>query len=73
MQLKSGEVAVVKRRAVAGPSPTVCTLSDRKGQPSIGSVTLDSADPAHAIAGPLTDTAAYARVLPERVFGVVPA
>jgi HD-GYP domain-containing protein (c-di-GMP phosphodiesterase class II) len=73
VQLKSGEVAVVKRRAVAGPAPTVCTLSDRKGQPSIGSVSLDTSDPAHAIVGPLADAAAYTRVLPERVYGVVPA
>jgi hypothetical protein len=71
VQLKSGEVAVVKRRGAAGPAPQVCTLSDRNGKPSIGSQMLDSSDPNHAITGPCADTARYARVLPERVFGVI--
>lgn len=71
VQLKSGEVAVVKRRGAAGPAPQVCTLSDRQGKPTIGSQMLDSADPAHAITGPFTETARYARVQPERVYGLV--
>lgn len=71
VQLKSGEVAVVKRRAQAGPSPLVCTVSDRRGQPSTQSTTLDSADAAHAITGPLADATGFARVLPERVYGLV--
>jgi hypothetical protein len=73
VQLKSGEVAVVKRRGAAGPAPVVCTLSDKQGKPSIASQTLDSADAAHAIAGPYTETARYARVQPERVYGVIEA
>lgn len=71
VQLKSGEVAVVTRRGQSGPAPTVCTLSDRKGQPSIGSATFDSHDPEHAITGPLQDTSKFQRVLAERVYGVV--
>lgn len=71
VQLKSGEVAVVKRRGVGGPAPVVCTLSDRSGKPSIASQTLDTADPAFAITGPHTDTAPFARVQPERVYGVI--
>ena len=70
VQLKSGEVAVVKRRG-AGPAPRVCTLSDARGQPSIGSRELDSADAAHTITGPAATTAAYARVPGERVYGLL--
>lgn len=72
VQLKSGEVAVVKRRG-AGPAPRVCTLSDARGQPSIGSRELDCADAAHAITGPAATTAAYARVPGERVYGLLMA
>lgn len=71
--LKSGEVAVVARRAPSGPAPQVCTLSDTHGKPSVNSRLVDSHDPAHAIAGALTDTTGYPRVLPERVYGFVPA
>ncbi|MFO1325835.1 MAG: HD domain-containing phosphohydrolase [Rubrivivax sp.] len=70
VQLKSGEVAVVKRRGT-GPAPRVCTLSDARGHPSVQSRELDSAEPAHAIAGPAADTAAYARVPGERVYGLL--
>ena len=73
VQIKSGEIAVVIRRGTQGPAPQVCTLTDRHGKPSIASVTLDSADPASAITAPCTDTAPYARVLPERVYGLVGA
>jgi HD-GYP domain-containing protein (c-di-GMP phosphodiesterase class II) len=71
VQLKSGEVAVVKRRGANGPAPQVCTLSDRNGKPSIGSQVLDSAIPAHAISAPWTDSGPFARVQPERVYGVI--
>jgi len=71
VQLKSGEVAVVTRRGSAGPAPQVCTLSDRKGQPSIASTTFDSHDAEHAITGPLLDTTKFQRVLAERVYGVI--
>lgn len=71
--LRSGEVAVVKRRATAGPAPLVCTLSDTHGKPSVNSHTLDTQQPGHAITGPLNDTSAFPRVLPERVYGLVPA
>ncbi len=73
VQLRSGEVAVVKRRGAAGPAPTVCTLSDTHGKPSVNSHTLDTVQPEHAITGPLEDTSAYPRVLPERVYGLIPA
>ncbi len=71
VQLASGEVAVVTHRGAGHLSPMVCTLSDRKGKPTINSQALDSADPAHAITGPCADPSAFARVLPERVYGLV--
>lgn len=72
VQLKSGLVAVVKRRPAGSPSPLVLTLSDRKGQPSVHAQTVDTADPDHAITGPCADPAAFGRVLGERVYGIVP-
>lgn len=72
--LKSGEVAVVKRRAADGaPAPTVCTLSDARGKPSVHSHERATHEAEHAIAGVLADTSAYSRVLPERVYGFVSA
>ncbi len=68
--LKSGEVAVVKRRG-SGPAPSVCTLSDTHGRPSVKSREVDTADPACAIAGSLADPAGYTRVLGERVYGLL--
>lgn len=70
--LKSGEVAVVTRRPRLGTAPLVCTLSDGKGQPSVNSRRLDSAEPAHAITGPCLQAQAYPRVPPERVYGLLP-
>lgn len=68
--LKSGEVAVVKRRGT-GPAPRVFTLSDAHGKPSPRSREVDTADAATAIAGPLADAKGYTRVPGERVYGVV--
>lgn len=68
--LKSGEVAVVKRRG-AGPAPRVCTLSDAKGQPSVKSREVDTGEATSAIAGPLADATGYTRVPGERVYGLV--
>lgn len=68
--LRTGEVAVVKRRG-SGPAPKVCTLSDARGHPSIKSRELDTAEAANAIAGPLADVAGYTRVPGERVYGLI--
>lgn len=70
VQLRSGEVAMVKRRG-SGPAPRVCTLSDARGHPSVQSHELDTADPAHAIVGPLADGSAYTRVPGERIYGLL--
>lgn len=71
VMLKSGEVAVVKRRGSSGPAPLVCTLSDRQGKPSVNSQELDTTDPAHAITGPCTGVDSYSRVPGERVYGML--
>lgn len=70
--LKSGEVAVVTRRPTANAGSQVCTLSDALGQPSTKTQRRDSAEPAYAVAGPCMQTQAYPRVLPERVYGLLP-
>lgn len=71
VRLKSGEVAVVKRRPSTGSAPRVCTLGDAQGKPTADSAEVDTSDPACAIAGPCDDVANYPRVLGERVYGVV--
>ena len=70
VSLKSGEVAVVKRRG-SGPAPRVCTLSDARGQPSVKSREVDTSEPMNAIAGPLADASGFTRVPGERVYGVL--
>ena len=72
VQLKSGEVAVVKRRG-SGPAPKVFTLSDVRGKPSARSVDLDTAQAEHGISGPCADPAAFSRIPGERVYGIVMA
>ena len=70
--LKSGEVGVVTRRAAEGRGALVATLSDARGRPVAETHRRDSADPAFAITGAASDRAPFARVLPERVYGVLP-
>ncbi|MBK9363892.1 MAG: hypothetical protein IPM99_23585 [Rubrivivax sp.] len=71
VQLHSGQVAVVKQRPAGSPSPLALTLSDRKGQPSVNAQTVDTAEPEHAIVGPCADATPFARLLGERVYGIV--
>jgi len=72
VQLKSGEVAVVKQRPGGSPAPMVFTVSDARGEPSTTSQELDTAQPDHAITGPCADPARFPRILGERVYGLVP-
>lgn len=72
VQLKSGHVAIVKRRPAGSPSPLALTLSDRKGQPSVNAQTVNTAEPEYAIVGPCADPSPFGRVLGERVYGIVP-
>lgn len=73
LKLRSGEVAVAIRRPAAGTHPLVATLSDSQGRPSAQTHRRDSAQPEFNVQGPLVDTAGFARVLPERVYGIVDA
>ena len=71
VKLRSGEVAVAIRRPAAGTHPLVATLSDAQGRPSAQTHRRDSAQPEFNVQGPLVDAAGFARVLPERVYGIV--
>jgi hypothetical protein len=73
VQLASGEVGVVTHRAVAGRAAQVATLSDRKGQPVAATQHRDTGLSEFAVTGPLKDNAGFPRVLPERVYGLIPA
>ena len=71
VKLSSGEIGVAIRRPAAGPHPLVATLSDKNGRPSGETHRRDTAQPEFAVEGPPQDTTAFARVLPERVYGVI--
>jgi HD-GYP domain-containing protein (c-di-GMP phosphodiesterase class II) len=73
LKLRSGEVAVAIRRPAAGTHPLVATLSDTSGRPSAQTHRRDSAQPEFHVEGPLVDAPGFARVLPERVYGIVGA
>ncbi len=71
VRLSSGEVGVSIRRPAAGTHPLVATLSDKNGRPSGDTHRRDTAQPEFAVEGPLLDTTAFPRVLPERVYGLI--
>jgi len=71
VRLNSGEIGVAIRRPVAGPHPLVATLSDKNGRPSGETHRRDTAQPEFAVEGPPQDATAFARVLPERVYGII--
>ena len=73
VKLQSGEVAVVVRRAAAGPHPLVATLSDRHGRPSGETHRRNTAEPDCGIAAALPASKDFARITPERVYGLVDA
>jgi HD-GYP domain-containing protein (c-di-GMP phosphodiesterase class II) len=72
--LKSGETAVVTRRAAQGPAPRVAVISDTRGNPSLATTPRDTALPEFGIAGPLdpAKVAALPKLPPERFFGIIP-
>jgi HD-GYP domain-containing protein (c-di-GMP phosphodiesterase class II) len=70
VQLKSGEIGVVTRRAAAGHGLMVAALTDRQGKPAVSTHHRDTADPALGIAAAVPRET-IARVLPERVYGVI--
>lgn len=71
VRLHSGEIGVAIRRAAAGPHPLVATLSDKNGKPTGETHRRNSAEAGFAIDGPVDAPNAFARVLPERVYGLI--
>jgi hypothetical protein len=71
VKLDSGEIGVAIRRPAAGTHPLVATLSDRTGRPSGDTHRRDTAQPGFGVEGPLLDTTAFPRILPERVYGLI--
>jgi HD-GYP domain-containing protein (c-di-GMP phosphodiesterase class II) len=69
VKLKSGEVAIVTRRAAKGPAPIVASLSNRQGQPVVATVSRDTAQAEFAITEACGDRSGFGRVPPERVYG----
>jgi HD-GYP domain-containing protein (c-di-GMP phosphodiesterase class II) len=72
VQLNSGEVGVVIRRPSSGTHPLVATLTDIRGQPVTDTHRRNTAEAGLGIQGPLVETKAYQRVLPDRVYGWIP-
>ncbi len=72
VQLASGECAVAVRRGASATTPLVGCITDRKGQPIVGTPTRDTADPAFVVTGAAADRGLARRVLPERFYGLPP-
>jgi HD-GYP domain-containing protein (c-di-GMP phosphodiesterase class II) len=73
VQLSSGEVGVSIRLPAAGTHPIVATLGDRNGRPSSQTHVRDTSQAEFKVQGVPQDTKPYARVLPERVYGLLSA
>lgn len=70
VQLKSGELAVVVRRAADARTPLAAGVTDRHGMPSVNTVLRDTAKPEFAITGLAPDKNLMLRMPPERLFGI---
>jgi HD domain len=71
VQLKSGEIAVVTHRGASATTPRVASITNSTGKPVADTTPRDTADPAHAITGVVTDRRHLPRIQPERVYGLV--
>ena len=71
VKLRSGEVAVSIRRPAAGTHPLVATLSDHNGRPTGETHRRNTAEPDFGVETPLAASKEFARILPERVYGLV--
>jgi hypothetical protein len=71
VKLRSGEIAVAIRRPAAGTHPLVATLSDRNGRPSGETHRRNTAEPEFDVEAPVPGSREFARILPERVYGLV--
>jgi HD-GYP domain-containing protein (c-di-GMP phosphodiesterase class II) len=74
VQLRSGEIAVVTRRAAKGPAPLVSSVSHTNGMPMLETLKRNTAEPEFAIVGQATPSqmVALPRLLPERFYGLIP-
>ncbi|MCU0813843.1 MAG: hypothetical protein MUC32_05800 [Burkholderiaceae bacterium] len=70
VQLRSGEVGVVVRRAAGGRGPFVQLLGGVAAPSALDRV-VDTAEPARAIAHEAPMPAGIARIYPEQVYGIV--
>lgn len=73
VKLRSGEIAVSIRRPPAGTHPLVATLSDRNGKASGDTHRRNTAEPEFAVDAPMASSKEFARIMPERVYGLVSA
>lgn len=73
VKLRSGEIAVAVRRPAAGTHPLVATLSDRHGKPSGETHRRNTAEPGFEVEAPVASSKEFARIMPERVYGLVSA
>jgi HD-GYP domain-containing protein (c-di-GMP phosphodiesterase class II) len=71
VKLRSGEIAVSIRRPSTGTHPLVATLSDRNGKPTGDTHRRNTAEPEFGIEAPLASSKEFARITPERVYGLV--
>lgn len=71
VQLKNGEIAVVARRGASATTPLVASLTNTAGQPIAATAHRDTSQPEFSIAGPAAERKGLARVLPERVYGLL--
>ncbi len=71
VKLRSGEIAVAIRRPASGTHPLVATLSDRKGRPNGETHRRNTAEPDFGIGAPQPYSKEFARIMPERVYGLI--
>lgn len=71
VNLASGEVAVVTHRGQTATTPRVASITNAAGQPRADTVPHDTALPAHAITGVVSDRRGLPKIPPERVYGLL--
>jgi HD-GYP domain-containing protein (c-di-GMP phosphodiesterase class II) len=71
VKLRSGEIAVSIRRPPSGTHPLVATLSDRYGRPSGETNRRNTAEPDFGVEAPQPNSKEFARIMPERVYGLI--
>ena len=70
VKLKSGEHAVVVRRAASASMPMVASITDRSGMPTVNTTMRDTSKPEFGIASPLPAKELVLRMPPERLYGL---